>query len=427
MTADSSPSSQSLSGPNLGLIFVEGFRWLLLLLFALLLEKGAEGMTLRVCDEREYPLTTVFSTWEYSIGFLQFLVTVIFAARYLVCLVDPLERICNAFAQQKESLMERLHRIHAGHIILVILIAVPEIFFLFHAATSFRSFHQWLTFLLMLVVWDSIAFFFFLPSLVWVFYFLARIRPYRGKVDKLLYRPIKRARRTKTLLSIDRQAEEDESRYRDMADDLSGAIGAYIVWNILDALLLITGLLGLHLSTNANLPVSFSSVNLGTREILTLCGLAVLFPLLVSVYWHRAKTDTGRVMSVSPEPLFALLKGMFIAGSTMLIWNSLSPLSLAWGYRILICVCFGYFYLLLRSLTSLFARIDWIVIVLLLISLLTLMSQYHFENDRMPRQRIELLWAVVLLAVSAYCSCKNYLSQRYLWHGHITFLRASPA
>lgn len=263
---------------NIGLVFVQSFRWLLLLLFAFLLEKAAEGITSRVSNDAVYSSGVVFTPmfghttsplsmhwvpqWDYLIGFVQLLVTVIFAIRYLVCLVDPLESICrptrlvlklsnknklndlpkkgkdvviianindllhfrifdskgkktldegeqvlskvkkeisqlrtklddlwnkSQLTPKEETdilrnvmsipgltrsirirLEDRLRSIHMGHIAIILIIAIPEFLLLFHAATSFQSFHQWLMFLSMLVLWDSAVFFFLLPRLVWL-------------------------------------------------------------------------------------------------------------------------------------------------------------------------------------------------------------------------------------------------------------------
>src|SRR5437660_6317852 len=94
---------------GLGLRTIEVFRWLLVLLVALVLEKGAEGITFRVTGTTPHHFDGVYvyalmtdrfpnSTllywphWSYLTGLLQFCTTALFAARYFICLVDPLGR-----------------------------------------------------------------------------------------------------------------------------------------------------------------------------------------------------------------------------------------------------------------------------------------------------------------------------------------------
>ncbi len=187
-----------MAGLNLGVRFIEVFRWLLLLIFALLLEKGAESITFRIAEHSPHPhfdeLQIIppllhaeawskwiwMSHWSYLAGIGQLLITLIIAVRYIICLVDPFERFVgagdntNALDNWQQAFSNSLQRIQSDRvlsiiIVMVLFITTVEFLLLFHASTSFRVYEQWLSFLIMLVFWDAIFFFFLLP-LPWYWY-----------------------------------------------------------------------------------------------------------------------------------------------------------------------------------------------------------------------------------------------------------------
>jgi len=170
---------------NIGLTFIVGFRWMLLLLFTLLLEKAAEGITARLTPNSVTYSSVVVNTFmfgspeqpvdfplqpnlTYLSGVLQLLVTALFAVRYFLCLIDPLERIAQINHESEESLSAesmktKLKEVGWSHVALVSCIALPEFVLLFHASTALPSFEQWAKFLFWLVAIDSTFFFVVYP------------------------------------------------------------------------------------------------------------------------------------------------------------------------------------------------------------------------------------------------------------------------
>jgi hypothetical protein len=264
---------------NLGVIFVNFFKWMLILLFALILQRAAEGITFRLENKIVYSNHVVHSPvlglsdnlldplqialmphWSYLVGVLQMIITLLFAARYFLCLIDPLERISGIHSRQVEmsdsnAIKEALHKTKEWHILLVIVIALPEFLLLFHAATSFASYHQWICFLLLLVIWDSLLFFGILGNLHYVV-------TLRGWIHKKSFRcsykrmnkkygsklaHTMRISKTKTVLKQLHQArrqnydkyKERRNRYKGITRKLKQIKTDYGPWNYLDGLILL--------------------------------------------------------------------------------------------------------------------------------------------------------------------------------------------
>ncbi len=168
------------SGFNLGLLFVTAFRWMLLLLFALTLQKIVDGLCFKLSNE------TIFSDmkllifpanilqkipiggieWNYFIGIMQFAVTILFAIRYFGCLVDPIWRggINMDWDKTKYSLPLYLKKVPVKNIIEASMISLIEFVIVYHVSVSLSHVGQWLNFLLLLVIVD-ISYFLFRPLL----------------------------------------------------------------------------------------------------------------------------------------------------------------------------------------------------------------------------------------------------------------------
>lgn len=291
MTANSSDTSDDY---KVGVMFLTGFRWLLLLLFALLIEKAAESVTVSFTEALPvYTSVTVFSplfgdsqspwhwlwrpNWRYLAGVMRLFVTLLFGAKYFLCLVDPIERIAKVVGLSPKSTDIRAtvrkcvdDEVKGRHVALVALVTIPEFILLFHAATSVANYRQWVMFLLLLVLWDSFAFFGILE-------FWGRLAVAAGRVE-ILY--IKGAARLRKLL-WERRANSGIKKivsdgihngvggeeispklravYQDLQNrrtDLEGKVKKRIAdgkgqhppfrdygpWNLLDAIVLIIGL-----------------------------------------------------------------------------------------------------------------------------------------------------------------------------------------
>lgn len=232
MTGRSVPTQEL----NLGRIFVSAFRWLLLLLFALVIQKGIEGVAFRVGGTPHFAssLATVENLWKYLGGILQVLITFLFAIRYVICFVDPFERIAGldlTVTWSRKEIIEKLRTVQPHHAGLVSLIALVEFSLLTHASLSLISLLQWLWFLFSLAVFDSFIFF-----LGGAFFERLKVCWERLRIgaleifNKVLSRGGNNA--LENYLSEEKKcAEERMSR-------LKGAVNVYGIWNLVDIIIL---------------------------------------------------------------------------------------------------------------------------------------------------------------------------------------------
>jgi hypothetical protein len=284
---------------EVGLIFLAAFRWLLLLLFSLILEKAAESVTITFTeDSPAYTLKTlpvIYSpmfgdadqpwhflwvpNWKYIAGIVQIFLTLLFAAKYFLCLVDPIERFAGiadltpSKDTQRQVVTRIKEKISNYHIGLIAVVAIPEFVLLFHAATSIASYRQWLMFLFLLVLWDSVAFFFMLEFFTRIEVWWRRLairctkvkRKCTEKLQKLgLATKVVRdvlsilgkksqdaqevaARLTQAATQLAEQEEVFNAKLTTKKDELrlleeNRPVFDYGPWNYLDALVLILGL-----------------------------------------------------------------------------------------------------------------------------------------------------------------------------------------
>lgn len=195
------PSEGEVSGLAAGLFFVSVFRWALIVFFGFLIKAQFETALIRACNAThctelglsllppgivelgrsvdgswssiwnvvKYAWSTLH--WPFLTGLVQALITAIFAIRYTLCIVDPIERRAGLLGERsasvpvldEEVIQSRLGSTRAVLVAVVVFaIGMPELMFLFHAASSV-TFDQWTVFLLSLVLWDSGMFFIVLP------------------------------------------------------------------------------------------------------------------------------------------------------------------------------------------------------------------------------------------------------------------------
>lgn len=265
---------------NPAVFFISVFRWALVAFFGFLIKAQFETTLIRACDAThctslglnivspgiialwdtgDWSLASVreavasaFSNihWPFLTGILQGLITAIFAIRYTLCLIDPLERRVGLLGEKgatvetlDEGEVEKRLGIARSMLVafVVFAIGIPELMFLFHAASSV-AFDQWAVFLLLLVIWDSFMFFLFLPTMF--------KDPQQTKREKALNEIASELKRvslklSRTPLSVDvseltsRKADllnQQEKLEREGREGLGSAFARYSRWNLLDLL-----------------------------------------------------------------------------------------------------------------------------------------------------------------------------------------------
>ena len=171
--------SQSWKSHNRGTIFIVAFRWIILLLFALTFEKLADGVAIRVTGGEHFTGNSLFAgipigillgsdtpthevSWNYLLGTLQLIVTILLIIRYYLCLVHKIW--ASVFPDvdkinfNNPSWRDSLINVPMKTIIGTAIVAFSELYLFYHAALSVPNTYQWLNFLLMVVIIDSIYF-----------------------------------------------------------------------------------------------------------------------------------------------------------------------------------------------------------------------------------------------------------------------------
>ncbi|MEZ5358286.1 MAG: hypothetical protein R3F48_05600 [Candidatus Zixiibacteriota bacterium] len=269
-----------------GVIYTRVFKFVTLLLFSLLLEKCAEGIIQRggvdlplrditvglpIWLGQSFVNFTGQPHWKYICGFFQLAVTVLFAAKYFLCLIDPIERIAKVDSVAVKwitypDLLSGLSPIRGWHIFMVTLISIPEFVIVFHACVSFCSIKQWIIFLILLVLWDSIAFFVLLPSLIlfiklhiiyleksWQFTTAFIILKNSISIIKFLIIELMHKEKAKKLQDKIRSLKQiaalkerlmKAKRKRDLVaiNHIKSAISVYVWWNVGDFISLVSGM-----------------------------------------------------------------------------------------------------------------------------------------------------------------------------------------
>lgn len=175
-------STAQNSNPDLGRWFVKSFRWFMLLWLGLTITKGIEGLAWRTHNHAQFDseFLVVFgptsTDWlpnrsfncVYLAGILQLFITLSFAVRYIPAFIDPIERFAHLDTGEtltRSLVRARLQQITPRHVAFVFVISAVEYLLLVHASMSFHDLRQWLNFLLLLVICDSL--FFLSGNLFW--------------------------------------------------------------------------------------------------------------------------------------------------------------------------------------------------------------------------------------------------------------------
>lgn len=164
----------TLSTISIGRLFILIFRWLLLLLVALTVEKGVDALTVKItADHQPFFLSgstavslpiisnSTLVNWSYVCGILETLVIFMLMFRYFLCLIEPITELCRFDGNinfQSEDWQNCLDRITRWRISLVIFASTFEFLILIQAALALPNIKQWLSFLAMLAIFDICVF-----------------------------------------------------------------------------------------------------------------------------------------------------------------------------------------------------------------------------------------------------------------------------
>jgi hypothetical protein len=350
MTSASTPNPSSETVPkdfssvdnphrfNKGAVYVSGFRWLLLLLFALLLEKAADGIIQRTVYSPQFlkpevlapfvnieqpPFSSILTPhWTYISGLLQFAVTLLFAIRYFLCLIDPLERkaglnIEGLADHDSKIIWNALREVGGLEIAIVSVTSLLEFVLLYHAVMSFGSFQQWATFLLLLVIVDSLIFFCVVRNLAGVAkrqvkviedkikkanaWRINKLKAISGNhLEQTLSQDVDALQVVEALSTnstIKTQVQQIELHFRaELAKQterqeywklvqqrFQRVTGDYGPWNLLDGLTIALTLLAFHYRTTPSWPQQITNGELGGLGLSIVVGLTAIILLLKSV------------------------------------------------------------------------------------------------------------------------------------------------
>ena len=161
----------------MGRYFIVVFRWLLLLLVALAIEKSLDSLTVKVTSPHnqffltqrislpasfDETLGSLFSSdyHGYVCGFLQTIVILLIILRYFLTVIEPVTEGCrnNGRIDFTSDWQTRLDRVGMPRLLMVIFVCMVEFTLIIHAALALPSTVQWLTFLAYLAIFDLCTF-----------------------------------------------------------------------------------------------------------------------------------------------------------------------------------------------------------------------------------------------------------------------------
>jgi hypothetical protein len=178
------------SSVSIGRLFILIFRWLLLLLVALTVEKGIDALTVKITSNQQpFFLSQNMSVslpiignyhyvhWPYIVGILATLVIFMLMFRYFLCLIEPITELCRTNGNidfHLDGWQICLNKVTRWRIALVIFASTFEFLFLIQASLALPNTAQWLTFLALLALFD-LGVFILMPLLIWLIAMLALV------------------------------------------------------------------------------------------------------------------------------------------------------------------------------------------------------------------------------------------------------------
>lgn len=267
---------QSCGFLNTGVVFVSVFRWVLLLLFALTLEKMADGLCVRMTGEPLFQSLVLLYPFadrvlgspasgiadQYLVGFLQLVTTILLLVRYYGCLVDQIWRtkVDMGLDFRDKKWQERLADVSHARVLGTASISLIEFVLFYHAALAVPNVRQWLQFLTLIVLVDTL-YYFVLPILIgfirsFPYYVVAGIiRILRLLLTWLSHISEKLSDSTGRIgQALDRIKAEMEVPCLRRAESLfkygRSAINAYALWNCLDLVTLAIALASYNFSVS---------------------------------------------------------------------------------------------------------------------------------------------------------------------------------
>ncbi len=157
---------------NIARFYVRAYRWLLLLLVALVIEKCLDALTIKVVGQIPFYPDVVVSLpsltggihWRYIFGILQIFVTLMLLLRYSLSLIEFITERCRP-GPKADIQMKYLAEVGALPVLFTLILTVFEFLFILQAAVAIPSVRQWLAFLVYLSSVDLLAIW-FLPYAV---------------------------------------------------------------------------------------------------------------------------------------------------------------------------------------------------------------------------------------------------------------------
>jgi hypothetical protein len=163
------------SAVSIGRLFILTFRWILLLLVALTVEKGIDALTVKITSDSQpfylaksiavsLPIigdSSSLINWAYLCGILQALVIFMLMFRYFLCLIEPITEVCRTNGNinfQTDYWQLCLKNVKGWRIALVLFASTLEFLFLIQASLALPNVRQWLSFLVLLALFDLCVF-----------------------------------------------------------------------------------------------------------------------------------------------------------------------------------------------------------------------------------------------------------------------------
>jgi len=167
---------------NSGRLFVNVYRWILLFLMTLAVEKGLDALAFKVSSDGcpFFTKTVVFipqllssetRNLSYGVGILEVATLLMLMVRYFGCMVEPITQKCRdekgVIDFTTVTWQDKLANVGSLRVSMVLFVTAFEFLFTVQAALALPDVRQWLFFIALLTLFDLCCFI-VLPSAAWV-------------------------------------------------------------------------------------------------------------------------------------------------------------------------------------------------------------------------------------------------------------------
>ena len=180
--------------PNLPKLFLQSFKWLLLVLAGLSINKAAEGLVRRATTYHNpffyeptifvgpyrLPFCVTTADIDYLVGVAEILVIMMLLFRYFLCLPEPITQACRENGRFETS---KINQVSGHWIVMVLIVSICEFILIAGAVHAIPNTNQWLVFLALLAGFDFVFFVLLIPVcwlLLWIALQLLLIRSLFG-------------------------------------------------------------------------------------------------------------------------------------------------------------------------------------------------------------------------------------------------------